>query len=287
MKSKCRAFIKLVQIQQSLPVLLFSTLLGAASTKSEPSLSLIYVLCANLMVSWVFSILRNLQFAPVDMSDPEKRVQNPIAAGTFSIKFCQTIGGMLGIMAIVLYALAGNKILITGLSIILIAFVLSWRKLGLHSVVLLKTNPHHWLLNSLFCLAGGLSLQTHPNQELFLSIAFVGTILIYTTLIDYTQLTYPQKPRRGVTIGLIASLTTAILIGVTLFFLIAILPIWIIILFGLLSSIMLLPKITEQIRQGQKISFEPKSLRKALIRAAALSLLVHFLAPHFFELFNG
>jgi 4-hydroxybenzoate polyprenyltransferase len=287
MKTKSLAFFKLVQIQQSLPVLLFSTLLGAASTKSDLRLSLVYVLFANLMVSCFFSILRNLQFAPVDMSDPKNRVKNPIAAGTFSVKASQTMGGVLVILAIVLYSLAGNEILITGLGIILITFILSWRKLGLHRIVLLKTNPQHWLLNSLFCLLGGLSLQIPPNPELFLAVAFIGTSLIYTTLIDYTRLTYPQKPQRRVTIGLIASLTIAILIGITLFILLAILPVWILILFGLLLAIMLLPKMAEQIRQGQRLSFEPKILRTALFRAASLCLLIHFLAPYLFKLFNG
>jgi len=287
MKAKCLAFFKLVQMQQSLPVLLFSTLLGATSTQSDLSLNLLYVLFANLMVCWVFSILRNLQYAPVDMSDPEKRVQNPIAAGTFSIKASQTLGGVLVILAITLYALAGIDILITGLSIILIAFLLSWRKLGLRRFVLLKSSPQHWLLNSLFCLTGGLSQQKPPNQKLFLAVAFIAAILIYTTLIDYTLRASPQKPQRGVMIGLIASLTIAILIGITLFFLLTILPIWILILFGLLMAIMLLPKIAEQTRQGQRVSFEAKSLQTAFFRAASLSLMVYFLASFIFKRFNG
>jgi hypothetical protein len=84
----------------------------------------------------------------------------------------------------------------------------------------------------------------------------------------------------------VISLTLAILLAIAMFIFVALLPYWIIGLFMLLLAIMLVPQIIERKREKLKPSLDHDVFRIAVFRAAAIAMMVHFLAPLIFQLFS-
>lgn len=286
MNAKLKALLQLERLKHSLPVTIFVSLLGAAATQSNPSLLLLFVLLANLCVSWLYFTLRDLQFAPLDVSKQDKQPQNPVATGLISPKTANILLLLVGIIAIVLYALAGIKTLITGVVLLIVVFILNWRKLGLQKRFYLKTSPYHFLVNSFMCLLGSLSLNPVLNQVSLLAIGFVLFILLYASFIDQARQVVSKKTLRIINVGAVISLTLAILLAIAIFIFVALLPYWIVGLFMLLLAIMIVPQIIERRREKLKPNLDYDVFRIAVFRAAAIAMLVHFLVPLVFHFFS-
>lgn len=284
MKKAFKAFSKLTQLKQSLPVLVFATLLGAASIQTPPGIDLIAVLLANILVSWVFFIQRNLQFAALDLTKPQKHAQNPIVSGDFKLNLARFLWVFFAVLAIALYALTNTKTLISGLALLLITILLNWRKAGLQRFFYLRTDPYQWLINGFFCLLGSLSINQQIKPFTLLSIAFIVFILLYITIIDELRQPETHYSVRFLSIAAIISLTLACCIAAALFFVIRILPYWIVGLFILLLLILLLPQILERLREKKKPIIVLNQLRTPLFHSAAIALIIHFIVPILYQL---
>lgn len=286
MKEKLIAFAQMTRLKESLPVLVSSTLLGVASTQFPLDWGVVLVLLANTLVSCAGFTLHALQFAPLAILDPEKRLSNPIAAGVFSTKVATLLSAIFGLIAIFCYAILGTKTLITGLVLIIIITLINWRKLGLHRRFTLKPGPYQWLVHGFFALFGSLVFDIQPDQATLLVIFFVMALLFYTNVIDQNREPQSKAVQRRLTIISFVSLSVAGIIGFSLFFVFGLLPIWVLLLFIVLTSIMVAPNFLERRREKQLPIFSPGIWRSALFRSAAISLAVHFIAPSLYQLFK-
>lgn len=286
MNKKPVPFLALTRLNSSLPVTLYSSLLGAVASQSEPAWSLLYVIIANIFCSWFFFILRDLQYAAIDFSNPDKNFQNPIAAGTMSQKAAQLI--LLGLASIIiaLYALSGTESLLTGLVLLGIIILLNWRKLGLQKAFYLKVSAWHWLVNGFFCLLAHLSLNKYPGQISILTIVFVMLVLLFFTITEHSQHPESKETLKKLNLASAIILTLSIIIATALFFFFRILPYWVLGLFATLLTIMLVPQVLERKRANQKPFLTTDFLKRAFFNAGSLSLMVHFLIPLIYPFFK-
>ena len=286
MKEKLIAFVQMTRLKESLPVLVFSGLLGVASTKAALNWNVIWVLLANLLVSCAGFIFHALQFAPLDMLNAEGRQTNPIAAGVIAARSATILSLCFGFIALVLYAMLGIKALLAALALFTVLTLLNWRKLGLQRFFYLKPGVYQWLINGFFCLMGSLVQNAAPSQTTLTAIVLLVMGLLFISFNDESRKATSQTSQRVLSIAALVSLILTVLIGGILFIMLNLLPVWVIALFFVLSAILLLPQALERQREGQKPLFAPKTMRVALFRAAAISLAVHFITPFLYQLFK-
>lgn len=286
MKEKLIAFAQMTRMKESLPVLVFSTLLGVASTQSTLDWDIIMILVANTLLSCAGFTLHALQFAPLDIVDTEKRLTNPIATGVFSTRLAIILSVSFGVIALVFYAMLGSKVLLTGLVLVAVLTLINWRKLGLHRHFYLKPGTYQWLIHGFFCLLGSLIQNESPSQISLMTLGMVATSLLFIILTDEAQVAKNKAQQRWLIIASFVCLSLLVLVSVPLFFMLRLLPYWVLALFVVLSAILLVPQFLERQRERLKPLFDLKPLRIALYRAAAISLAVHFITPFLYQLFK-
>ena len=286
MKEKLIAFAQMTHLKESLPVLVFSSLMGVVASQSALDWDVIMVLLANMLVSCAGFTLHALQFAPLDIIDTEKRLTNPIATGVFSTKFAVMLSLSFGVIALLFYAMLGSKVLLTGLALVAVLTLINWRKLGLHRHFYLKPGAYQWLIQGFFCLLGSLIQNDSPTQTSLMTVGMVATSLLFITLTDEARVAKNKAQQRWLIIASFVSLSLMVLIGIPLFLMQKILPYWILALFAVLVAILLMPQFLERQRERLKPLVGPRILHIALFRAAAISLAVHFITPFLYQLFK-
>ena len=109
-------------------------------------------------------------------------------------------------------------------------------------------------------------------------------ILLYITIIDELRQPETHYSVRFLGIAAVISLTLACCTAAVLFFVIRILPYWIVGLFILLLLILLLPQILERLREKKKPIIVLNRLRTPLFHSAAIALIIHFIIPFLYKL---
>ncbi len=286
MKEKLIAFAQMTRLKESLPVLVFSSLMGVVASQSTLDWGVIMLLLANMLVSCAGFTLHALQFAPLDIVDTEKRLTNPIATGVFSTKFAVILSLTFGVIALLFYAMLGSKVLLTGLVLVAVLTLINWRKLGLHRHFYLNPGTYQWLIHGYFCLLGSLIQNDSPSQISLMTIGVVATSLLFIILTDEARVAKSKTQQRWFIIASFVCLSLMVLISVPLFLMLKLLPIWVLVLFVVLSAILIVPQLLERQRERLKPLIDPQNLRIALYRAAAISLAVHFITPFLYQLFK-
>lgn len=137
-----------------IPLTLLGVLLGSSDSGIYLDWKVPVILVANLLANAFAFMFNDLEDASDDARDPKKKIRNPISAGRLSRKEGIYATKIVLAVSAVLYAVCGFIPLVTGMMILILSHLYSWKSLRLKSLPLVDIISHVLMLGSLLLYAG-------------------------------------------------------------------------------------------------------------------------------------
>jgi 4-hydroxybenzoate polyprenyltransferase len=203
---------------------------------------------------------------------------------------------LMSLFAAGLFAVLGMWPFLFGMISLTFGFLFSVKFVQLKAMAFFDIAIHSLLLAGLPFLCSYFSFSSRLNRVWFWPFVFVIAIHTYLQLQhDVNNLNNAPKTKKGRTVlhlgeRLVTSLiiATAILgafTGIVTFFLVDVIPAWVILLMAILAVLFILPIWIKHHRENGEVANEV-FWRSAVERAAALALCLHFLLPWLDQVFQ-
>lgn len=289
MKKTIKGLAKLTRFSEFGYYIIVPSLLGVAAAKGSFSWQLLMVLLANTMAVGFAYMINDIEDAPDDAFSNNRVKINPISSGLIAPKTARIATLMMGLSAAGFYAVLGVWPFIFGMISLTFGFLYSVKYVQLKSVAFFDIVIHSLLLSGLPFLCGYFSFTSRLNRVWFWPFVFVIAIHIYLQLQrDLNDLRSGSKTKKGrtmvhlgersVTSLMIAAAILGAFTGIVSFFVIDLVPSWVILMMAILAVLFILPVWIKLRREDGELKNEV-FWRSAVERAAALALFLYFLLP--------
>ena len=289
MKRRMNGLIRLTRYKEYPFFVIITSLLGAAAANGFLGWKLIGVLTANLLAVAFAFMINDVEDAPDDALDPAKVKRNPVSASDLSARTGLLASVGVAIAAGLVYAALGIWPLVMGLSCLAIAYLYSWRRIRLKSKPVVDLISHGLMLAGLQYLSAYFSFEPSPFSRWVYPFVFVVGISLYGELINelrdlkgdreagitHTANLIGQRAAFWLMIGL---LSIGIGSGVVTIFIVHLIPVWTLLVWAALASILVIPKLARLRRHKSQIAMQ-ESFHKPIEIAAAFALLLQFIVP--------
>ncbi len=281
--------IRLTRYKEYPFFVIITSLLGAAAAHGFLGWKLIGMLTANLLAVAFAFMINDVEDAPDDALDPAKVKRNPVSATDISTRTGMLASFGVAIAAGLVYIALGIWPLVMGLSSLAIAYLYSWRRIRLKSKPVADLVSHGLMLAGLQFLSAYFSFEpSHFSRWLYPFMSIVG-ISLYGELfnelrdlkgdreagITHTANLIGQRAAFWLMIGL---LSIGIGSGVVTIFIIHLIPLWTLLVWGALAIILVIPKLVRLRQHTSRIAMQ-ESFHKPIEIAAAFALLLQFIVP--------
>jgi len=188
-----QAILKLSRWQEYVPYTLPLTLVGGLMAYRygddvQLDWRLITIFFANFMAMAYAFIINDIEDAEDDKHEPTRAARNAIASGDLTIQQGWIIGGGVAIISAALYATGGMNTFITGLVILILSHLYSWKPIRLKALPIVDILSHVLFLSALLMIAPYLIYQDSLRDiwALALSMAlFSGYGQFYNQFRDF------------------------------------------------------------------------------------------------------
>lgn len=286
MKQTIKGYLQLIRFGEYAWLLVIPTILGILTAKGDFSWRVIALMIANwLMVGFSFMI-NDIEDAPEDAFSEDNLRQNPVAGGMISLQGARIAALSTAVLSISLYLLMGLWPFIFGTAGILLGYLFSAHMLRLKMVAFFDMLTYGLVLSGLPFLSSYYAYSDQLNDVWFWPFILVMASAVYDRLnkemtripssgLHDTAISLGQRGSSGLKLGL---LILILLAGIVSFFLINIIPAWVIMAMVILTLFFLLPPVLQSHRDdlpsGQNFSY-----KKILERAIALALIFQITFP--------
>lgn len=296
MKAKIDGLIQLTRTKEYSYFVLVTSFVGIAAADGQFGVGFVLVLAANWLMAGFAFMLNDVQDAPYDAFNQGETRRNPVSAGLISTSDAKIATYLTALVALIFYAVLGWKVLLCGLFSLGVGILYSHRSMRVKTVALLDMASHCWLLAGLFMMSGYFAFQSQWSQELLFPFLMVVCLSLYGELSNelrhlQSQPLYTNRytlvflGERVTHILMILLLTVGSISGVLTLFFQKLIPLWVIVLIVILVGILVLPAFLKMSRSQSVLEMQ-MSFYKPLEKAAALALLVYYLAPIVINLFT-
>jgi 4-hydroxybenzoate polyprenyltransferase len=186
-----RSLVQLTRWREHLPYDIPLTLLGALlavygmSNGQQLDYRLLTVLIANILAVGYAFMINDIEDAPDDARDPDRKDKNPVSAGRLTVRAGYNACRIVAVAAMALYATGGWGVFIIGGITLLLSHLYSWRPVRLKAYPVTDVVSHSLMLSGLIVLAGYFIYHTQPGVA-WLVAACVTLFSVYGQL--YNQL---------------------------------------------------------------------------------------------------
>ncbi len=188
---QARILLQLTRWREHLAYDIPLTALGALlaiygmSNGQQLDFRLVTVMAANILAVAYAFMINDIEDAPDDARDPERKLTNPISAGRLSIRAGYNACRVVAVATLLLYATGGTGVFIIGLATLALSHLYSWRPVRLKAYAVADVISHSLMLSGLIVLAGYFIYHTQPGVA-WLVAAGVTLFSVYGQL--YNQL---------------------------------------------------------------------------------------------------
>ena len=190
--SKVVAVIRLSRWREHVPFTIPLTILGgllAADAQAQAvDWRLVAVLAANVLAMSFAFMLNNIEDAPDDALEPEKKATNVISSGLLSRREGVAVTLVTFVLAFILYALSGSLALLLGGITLALCYLYSAHPFRLKARPLTDVISHALMLSGLLIAAGYFVYGSEP-REVWLVVAaaslFSAYGQFYNQVVDY------------------------------------------------------------------------------------------------------
>lgn len=189
LETQIAGLIKLTRWKEYIPFVVPLTILGAllAARPNNVPLDwrLVAVTLANILAVAYAFMINDIEDAPDDALDPARAARNPITSGQIGVRFGYAACRLVAAVTLVLYALGGTPVLLTGIATLLLSHLYSWRPVRLKAWPVTDIVSHSLMLSGLLLMAGYYTYGISPGVVWFVA-AGATLISVYGQL--YNQL---------------------------------------------------------------------------------------------------
>lgn len=289
MKQKIDGFIRLVRFKEYLFFVTITTLMGAAAGYGTFGWRLMGVLFANLLAVAFAFMINDVEDAPDDALNPAKILRNPVSANHISRREALTATWLTGGLSALIFSLLGFWPFIIGMITLVIGFLYSWHRPRLKNLPFIDMLSHCMMLAGLQYLAAYLAYEPAPFTRWFFPMMMVVCISLYGELFnemrDYDHDLKAGLKHTAALLGFKATywlMMSSLIVGlssmVITFFVVKLVPGWVLILMGILALLLLIAPLVNAWRQKGFLQLQ-ESLQKPFEIAASFALLTQFVIP--------
>lgn len=295
LKRTLKGLVRLSRFDEYAWFILVTSLLGVLAAQGTISWQLIILLFANwLSVAFAFMV-NDIEDAPEDAFSTKNFERNPISSGLISARHAKLAALGSALISASLYLILGLWPFIIGIVCLLLGFLFSSQALRLKAMAFFDIITYGLVMAGLPFLCSYFAFSNRFNQVWFWPFVFVFSVRIFDRLhkeirnIEGDRLSRlsEREAHQGTAVSLGNRTTSAfmmgliilvVLTGVVTFFLINIVPRWVLIVMGILIILFMLPQLIKSQRfdVGRPFSL---SFKEPLERAGALALILQFILP--------
>lgn len=296
LKRTLKGFAKLSRFDEFVWFIVVTSLLGVLAAQGTISWSLIMLLFANwLSVAFAYMV-NDIEDAPEDAFSKKNFERNPISSGLISLKHAKIAALCVALTSASLYLVLGLWPFIFGAVCLLLGFLFSTQMVRLKTMAFFDVLSYGLVMAGLPFLSSFFAFSNRFNQVWFWPFVFVVSIRIYDRLRkenrniegdrlsrlsnrEASQGTAVSLGDRATSTLLMALTILVVLTGVVTFFMINIIPGWVMLVMGLLVFFFtFMPTIFKSQRNDTDRALT-WSFKQPLERAAALALILQFILP--------
>ncbi len=293
MKKRIDALIRLTRYKEITFFVAVTTLLGVAAAQGQFSLKFIIVLAANwLAVAFAFMI-NDVEDAPDDALNPLKINRNPVSSGDLSNRAGYWASGVVALLAAISYAALGIWPFVLGIISLALGFFYSWRPYRLKNMAFFDMLSHCMLLAGLQFLPAFLAFGGSSTWEWLFPFFFLVCVSLYGEL--FNELRDLEGDLRaglrhtGAVLGarvtywlMMTVLGFGVVCGIITFFVLKIIPTWVMVVMAILAFFLLLLPAMRARRYHSNLAVQ-ESFQKPLEIAAAVALGLQFVWPWIYK----
>ena len=162
-------------------------LIGVIASESKFNWNFLLIILANFLTICFAFMINDIEDAEEDAQDIHKAKRNPISNKSLTKKegyFYTTIVGVIGFLIYLWYSFQNKNItvLLVGISLFVVNFLYSWRKVRLKGIPIIDVLAH------MYMLSGGLFLAAYFSQKQDLSQIGLSIFLLLSIASAYGQL---------------------------------------------------------------------------------------------------
>ena len=162
----------------TIPLTVIGGLLAVEPAASQVDWRLFAVLAANVLAMSFAFMLNNIEDAPDDALDQNKRQQNVISSGALSRREGAILSAMTFICALALYAASGGLALLIGVATLALSYLYSAHPFRFKARPITDVVSHALMLSGLLIAAGFFTFGREP-REVWLIIAAASLFSAY------------------------------------------------------------------------------------------------------------
>ena len=282
LKRTLAGLIRLTRFDEYGYFVVITTLLGIAAARGVFNARLVVALLANwLAVSFAYMV-NDIEDAPDDAFSIKNCHRNPVSNGMISPKTAKIATMIVALLAAGFYAFLGWWPFILGVTSLLLGIMYSLKTIRLKTMAMISLISRGLMLAGLPFLCGYFAFTSTLNRIWFWPFLFVMSISVFYAHQDEDKLDRGERIT-----GLMVTLTGILIVstGVVSFFLIELIPAWVMLTISGLVVICILPPYLKMRRSGVD---EP--LRCLIIstfeRSFAIGLMLQFFLPWLSQLIH-
>jgi 4-hydroxybenzoate polyprenyltransferase len=174
LNDQLKGLIYLTRWREYVPFVVPLTILGALLAARPHGILLDWrlgtVIAANILAVAYAFMINDIEDAPEDALVPERARRNPITMGMVNIRTGYTACRIVGSATLILFALAGTRVFIIGMVIMLLSHMYSWRPVRLKARPVTDIVAHSLMLSGLLLLAGYFIYHHDPGVVWFVAV---------------------------------------------------------------------------------------------------------------------
>lgn len=121
------------------------------------------VMLANILAVAYAFMINDIEDAPDDARDPERKHKNPVSAGRLTVRAGYNACRIVAVASMALYATGGWAVFIIGGTTLLLSHLYSWRPVRLKAYPVTDVASHSLMLSGLILLAGYFIYHNAPG----------------------------------------------------------------------------------------------------------------------------
>jgi 4-hydroxybenzoate polyprenyltransferase len=291
-----KALLRLARYKEYTFFVTITTLLGVAAAHGQIDWKFLGIWVANwLSVAFAFMI-NDVEDAPDDALNPLKINRNPVSAGDLTPRTASRASWGVALISATLYLILGFWPAVLGLISLALGYLYSWRVIRFKNMPFIDLASHCMMLAGLQFLPALLAFNNRPDLIWIFPFVFIVAISLYGELfnelrdldgdlaagLNHTASKLGYKPTYWVMMSL---LSIGLVCGVITFFVLKIIPTWVVIFLAVLAFLLLIRPAMKARRHKSALAMQ-ESFQKPLEAAAALALLAQFIYPWLNQLVN-
>lgn len=297
LKRTLSGIARLTRLNEYAYFVVIATLLGVAAAGGTFDWRVLILIPANWLAVGFAHMINDIEDAPDDAFSAKNQQRNPVSSGMISPRTAWIATLVIGLLTAGLFALVGFWTFVFGVANLILGLLFSIKSVRLKAVAFIDLLSYGLMLAGLPFLCGYAAHTSRLNRIWFWPFFFLLSIIILIERQD--KLKEIERERReqdqhaefhiggraasGLAIGL---LIMGVVTGAVSFFLIDLIPAWVIVVMAILVIVFVFPIWMKVRRDGMPGISVQSAIQKHVERAAAFALVLQFLFPWLVQLFQ-